>query len=182
MRIAVAGSSGFLGSHLVAALAADGHEVVRLVRRPPAGPGEVRWDPKAGLSPDLSTVDAAVNLAGANVGRRWTAAYKRTIRDSRVDTTATLARAVAAADPRPAVLLNASAVGWYGDTGDRAVDEEAPAGDGFLADVCRAWEAATAPAEDAGVRVVRLRTGLPLDRRGGLLKPLLLPFRLGLGG
>jgi uncharacterized protein (TIGR01777 family) len=182
MRIAVAGSSGFLGAHLVRALAGDGHEVVRLVRRPPDGPGEVRWDPKAGLAPDLSTVDAAVNLAGANVGRRWTAAYKRTIRDSRVDTTATLARAVAAADPRPAVLLNASAVGWYGDTGDRMVDEEAPAGEGFLADVSRAWEAATAPAEDAGVRVVRLRTGLPLDKRGGLLKPLLLPFRLGLGG
>jgi uncharacterized protein (TIGR01777 family) len=184
MRIAVAGSSGFLGSRLVEALTADGHEVIRLVRRPPEGPAQARWDPAAGiLDPALlSTVDAAVNLAGANVARRWTAAYRRRIRDSRVDTTNTLARAAAAADPRPAVLLNASAVGFYGDTGNRAVDEQSPPGEGFLADVCRAWEAATHPAEDVGVRVVHLRTGLPLDTGGGLLKPLLLPFRLGVGG
>ena len=184
MRIAVAGSSGFLGSRLVGKLRADGHEVVRLVRRPPRDPSEVRWDPAGRvLDPTvLSTVDAAVNLAGVNVAGRWTGAYRRRIRDSRVDSTVTLAHALAAAEPRPGVLLNASAIGYYGDTGDRPVDEQSPPGEGFLADVCRAWEAATAPAEDAGVRVVHLRTGLPLDPGGGLLKPMLLPFRLGLGG
>src|SRR5437016_4991600 len=167
MRVAVAGSSGFLGSHLVEALHADGHAVVRLVRRPPRGPDEVRWDPSAGvLAPAaLANVDAAVNLAGATVGRPWwTDAYRRKIRDSRVGPTATLARAVAAADHRVAVLLNASAVGFYGDTGDRPVDEQSPPGQGFLPDLAQAWEAATAPAADAGARVVRLRTGLPLHR------------------
>jgi uncharacterized protein (TIGR01777 family) len=184
MRIAVAGSSGFLGSHLLGALRAGGHDVLRLVRREPRGADEVRWDPAAGtLDPAvLSTVDAVVNMAGANVGRRWTRAYKRRIRDSRLDTTATLARALVAADPRPATWLNASAVGFYGDTGERAVDEQAPPGTGFLPELCQEWEAATRPAEDAGVRVVRMRTGLPLHRDGGLLKPILLPFRLGLGG
>jgi uncharacterized protein len=179
----MAGSSGFLGAHLVSDLERAGHRVVRLVRRPARTPDEVSWDPRAGaLDPSvLSTVDGVVNLAGATVGRYWTAGYRRRIRDSRVDTTTTLARALVAADPRPAVLLNASAVGYYGDTGDRAVTEDDPPGDGFLPDVCRAWEAATGPAEDAGVRVAHLRTGLPLDRTGGLLKPLLLPFRLGLG-
>ncbi len=184
MRIAIAGSSGFLGSHLVADLTSAGHEVLRLVRRPTQLPGEIRWDPTAGLLDPaaLSTVDAAVNLCGVNVGGRWTTAYRRKIRSSRVDSTATLARAISVADPRPRVLLNASGVGFYGDTGDHTVDEQARRGTGFLTDVCRAWEAATRPAEDAGVRVLHLRTGLPLDRTGGLLPPLLLPFRLGLGG
>ena len=126
-----------------------------------------------------------INLAGAGVGdRRWTEEYRRLIRSSRVDSTATLATAIAglpAAD-RPKALLNSSAVGWYGDTGDRTVEEDAPAGEGFLADVCRVWEAATGPAEDAGVRVVRLRTGLPMDKSGGMLKPMLLPFKLGVAG
>jgi len=187
MRIAIAGSSGFLGTRLVDDLTGTGHEVVRLVRHPPRGPSEVQWDPRAGaLDPAvLSTVDAVVNLAGANVGRYWTPAYQRKIRDSRVETTATIARAVVAARSAtggPATWLNSSAVGFYGDTGDRAVDEDSPAGDGFLADVALAWEAATVPAEDAGVRVGHLRTGLPLVREGGLLKPLLIPFRLGVGG
>jgi uncharacterized protein len=180
----MAGSSGFLGTHLTRALRADGHEVVRLVRREPSSAGEVRWDPAGRLLDPtiLSTVDAAVNLAGATVARRWTSAYKRTLRSSRIDPTATLARAAAAARNRPAVLLNASAVGFYGDTGDRTVDEGAPAGHGFLADLARDWEAATAPARDAGVRVVLLRTGLPLSADGGLLKPMLLQFRLFAGG
>lgn len=183
----MAGSSGFLGAQLVQRLAADGHEVVRLVRRVPQHSGEMSWRPSSGqLDPAaLAGADAAVNLAGAGVGdKRWTDAYKEVLRSSRVDSTNTLARAIAAApaDSRPAVLLNASAVGWYGDTGDRPVEEEAPAGEGFLASVCRVWEAATAPAADAGVRVVRMRTGLPLHRSGGALKPQLLPFRLGLGG
>lgn len=187
MRVLLAGASGFLGTRLNARLAEGGHETVRLVRRAPTQAGEHQWDPAAGaLDPSvLSTVDAVVNLAGAGVGdHRWTARYKRVLRDSRVDTTATLARAIAALPPerRPKALLNASAIGFYGDTGDRAVDETAPPGDDFLARLCVEWEAATAPAASAGTRVVLLRSGLPLDAGGGLLKPLVLLFRLGLGG
>jgi hypothetical protein len=187
VRILVAGSSGFLGSALVERLATDGHAVTRLVRRQPAGPDEVRWDPRAGeVDPAVvGAADAVVNLAGAPIaGRRWTARYKEVLRASRVDTTATLARTIAAlpAADRPAVLINAAGAHWYGDTGDRPVDEDAPAGTGFLPDLVRVWEAATRPAESAGVRVVLLRNGLVLHRAGGLLKPLLIPFRLGLGG
>ncbi|ASW56113.1 TIGR01777 family oxidoreductase [Plantactinospora sp. KBS50] len=187
MRILAAGMSGFLGTRLADVLRERGDEVVRLVRRPPRGASEIQWSPSAGeLDPTaLAGVDAVINLAGAGVGdKRWTDEHKRAIRASRVDSTATLARTIAGLAPadRPGALLNASAVGWYGDTGDTPVTEDAPAGDAFLADVCRVWEAATRPAEDAGVRVVRLRTGLPLDRAGGLLKPQLLPFRLGAGG
>ncbi|WP_433343715.1 TIGR01777 family oxidoreductase [Micromonospora sp. CA-111912] len=187
MRILMAGASGFLGTRLVDRLKADGHQVTRLVRRSARTPDERRWNPSgAQLDPAVvADADAVINLAGAGVGdKRWNDAYKRLIRSSRVDTTTTLAITIAgmpAAD-RPAVLLNASAVGWYGNTGDRVVEEDAPAGEGFLADVCRVWEAATRPAEDAGVRVVRLRTGLPLHRDGGLLKPQLLPFKLGVAG
>jgi uncharacterized protein (TIGR01777 family) len=185
MRILLAGASGFLGTALARRLAASGHTLVRLIRREPSNAGEVRWDPGAGIldADVLADVDAVINLAGAGVGdHRWTAAYKQTLRDSRLDTTRTLARALATNADRPRVLLNASAVGFYGDTGDRAVDEQSPPGQGFLTDICRDWEAATAPAAEAGVRVVLLRTGLPLSARGGLLKPLILPFRLGVGG
>jgi uncharacterized protein (TIGR01777 family) len=186
MQILIAGASGFLGGLLVPHLRAAGHEVTRLVRRPARNPGELRWDPAAGLldASALAGKDAVINLAGAGVGdRRWTAQYKRTLRTSRVDTTGTLARAIAAAgDDRPRVLLNSSAVGFYGDTGDRAVDERSPAGEGFLADLCQVWEAATRPAEDAGTRVALLRTGFPLARDGGLLKPLYLQFKLFAGG
>lgn len=183
----MAGSSGFLGSRFTDRLRADGHQVVRLVRRAAAAPDEVRWNPADGmLDPAVAAdADAVVNLAGAGVGdRRWTAAYKQLIRTSRVDSTSTLAKAIAEApaETRPRVLLNASAVGWYGDTGDTEAVETDPPGEGFLPDTCRVWEAATGPAEAAGVRVVRMRTGLPLHRHGGLLKPMLLPFRLGLGG
>ncbi|SCL17817.1 hypothetical protein GA0074692_0260 [Micromonospora pallida] len=183
----MAGASGFLGTRLIARLAADGHEITRLVRRPTSHPGEVQWDPgTARLDPAVvATSDAVINLAGAGVGdKRWNDEYRALIRSSRVDTTSTLAITMARlpTEDRPKTLLNASAVGWYGNTGDRSVDEDAPAGEGFLADVVRAWEGATRPAEEAGVRVVRLRTGLPLHRDGGLLKPQLLPFRLGIGG
>lgn len=183
----MAGASGFLGTRLVARLAADGHEITRLVRRPARQPDEVQWDPGAARLDPLvvAASDAVINLAGAGVGdRRWNDEYRALIRSSRVDTTSTLAITMAGlpAPDRPKVLLNSSAVGFYGNTGDRIVDENAPAGTGFLADVARAWEAATRPAEDAGVRVVLLRTGLPLHRDGGLLKPQLLPFRLGVGG
>ncbi|NBE83874.1 TIGR01777 family oxidoreductase [Micromonospora rubida] len=187
MRILMAGASGFLGTRLVDRLKADGHQITRLVRRPARTPDERRWNPSgAQLDPAVvADADAVVNLAGAGVGdKRWNDAYRRLIRSSRVDTTTTLAITIAGmptAD-RPAVLLNASAVGWYGNTGDRVVEEDAPAGEGYLADVCRVWEAATRPAEDAGVRVIRLRTGLPLHRDGGLLKPQLLPFKLGVAG
>ncbi|HEX8628411.1 MAG TPA: TIGR01777 family oxidoreductase [Catenuloplanes sp.] len=187
MRILFAGSSGFLGTRLLHRLRADGHQVTRLVRRRAKGDGESRWDPAAGqIDPAVvSAADVVVNLAGAGVGdKRWTESYKNVIRSSRVDTTHTLATAIAAtpAVARPRALLNSSAVGWYGDTGDRPVEEDAPAGDGFLADVCRVWEAAARPAEDAGVRVALLRTGLPLHATGGLLKPQLLAFKLGVGG
>jgi uncharacterized protein (TIGR01777 family) len=186
MRIVMAGASGFLGTTLAERLRADGHQVVRLVRRPARGPEELTWEPAAGQvdRDTLATADAVVNLAGATVFHWWTDRYKNVLLSSRVDSTGTLAAAMAAlpADARPKVLLNASAVGWYGDTGDDPVEEDAPAGDGFLCDLCRVWEAATRPAEDAGVRVVRMRTGYPLHRSGGFLKPQALAFRFGLGG
>jgi uncharacterized protein (TIGR01777 family) len=187
MRILMAGSSGFLGTHLADHLRAAGHDITRLVRRPARSADEAPWDPASGqLDGSLvAAADAVINLAGVGVGdKRWTASHKNAIRSSRVDTAGTIAQTIAhlPAEDRPAVLLQASAVGWYGDTGDTEVTEEAPAGTDFLADVCRVWEAASRPAEDAGTRVVLLRTGLPLDERGGLLKPQMLPFRLGIGG
>jgi uncharacterized protein len=186
MRIAITGATGLIGAALAQSLSDDGIDVIRLVRRPPAGAGEVRWDPGAeagGLRAEsLAGVDALVHLSGAPVaGGRWTDDRKRELRASRIDSTTALVRAVLSAPQRPPVLLVASAIGWYGDTGDREVDESAPAGHGFLADLVRDWEAATKPAADAGVRVVNLRSGIVLSRRGGMLKPLLLPFRLGLG-
>lgn len=187
MRILAAGASGFLGSKLVDRFRAGGHEVVQLVRRPPAAAGELRWDPRAGpLDPaTLAGVEVVVNLAGTSLGTRlgglqlpvrpWTAGYAARFRSSRVDTTATLARAIAAADPRPRLFLAGSGTGWYGDTGDTEVDESDPAGSGSFADMVRDWEAAAAPAAEAGVRVVNLRTGLPLHADGGFLGPVLLP-------
>lgn len=187
MRIAITGSSGLIGSALVAGLRRDGHEVLRLVRRAPAADGEIRWDPRAprgGLGPgSLAGVEAVINLAGAGVGdRRWTAAYRAEIRRSRLAATSALVAALTAAGPPPAVLLQGSAIGWYGDTGGSAVDESAPCGTGFLAELVRDWEAAAAPARDAGIRVVSLRTGVVLSARGGALARMLVPFRLGLGG
>jgi uncharacterized protein (TIGR01777 family) len=195
MRIAVTGASGFLGSRLVTALRTDGHQVVRLVRRAPRSPEEARWDPAAGTvdSGALTGTDAVVHLAGVNVGsRRWTPAFKQEILRSRVDGTRTIATALAAMPVKPSVLVSASAIGWYGDTGDAAVDESAPAATGYFADVVRQWEQATRPAADAGVRVVRLRTGLVIGADGGLLAaPIPVPvvtvsllqlFKLGLGG
>ncbi len=189
MKIAVTGASGLIGSALVPALRADGHGVIRLVRREPRAADEVRWDPVGEDPPGgvdtarLAGVDAVVTLAGAGVGdRRWTAAYKREIRDSRVRGTATISAAVARLDPPPKVLLAGSAIGWYGDTGAATVDESAPPGSGFLPMVCREWEAATRPAEEAGIRTVHLRTGIVLSRHGGFLGRQLPIFRLGLGG
>ena len=182
MKVAVTGSTGLIGTALVANLRADGHEVVRLVRRPPSGADEIRWDPRAADAgdPALDGVDACVHLAGAGVGdHRWTAAYKAEIRASRVLATRALAAALAAAKPTPKVLLAASAIGWYGDTGGREVAEDAPAGRGFLSRVVLDWEAAAAPAADAGIRVAHMRSGLVLGGRGGVLARLALPAKLG---
>ncbi|MFE9952656.1 TIGR01777 family oxidoreductase [Streptomyces sp. NPDC005531] len=184
-RIAVTGSTGLIGTALVRSLRADGHEVVRLVRRPARAGDEVEWDPKRGYVDGAGLVgcDAVVHLAGAGVGdHRWTEAYKQEIRDSRVLGTEAIAQAVASLDVPPKVLLSGSAIGYYGDTGDRAVDESAPHGEGFLPSVCVEWEAAAAPAEEAGVRTVFARTGLVVGREGGAWGRLFPLFRAGLGG
>ncbi|MEV6346019.1 TIGR01777 family oxidoreductase [Actinoplanes sp. NPDC051851] len=186
MRIVMSGASGFLGTRLAERLRQSGHEIVRLVRRPARDQAEAVWAPAQGrLDPAvLAGADAVINLSGANIGdHRWTARYQNVLRSSRVDTTDTVARAIAklpAAD-RPRTLLNASGAGWYGDTGDQEVTEEAPAGNTVLADLCRVWEAAAHPAEDAGTRVVLMRTAPAVDAQGSLLKPLLPLFRLGGG-
>jgi uncharacterized protein len=182
MKVAVTGSSGLIGTALTASLRADGHEVVRLVRRPPRGTDEVRWDPRAADAGDpvLDGVDACVHLAGAGVGdHRWTPAYKAEIRASRVLATRALAAALAAAEPTPKVLLAGSAIGWYGDTAGRDVGEGAPAGKGFLSRVVLDWEAAADPAAQAGIRVAHLRSGLVLSKSGGVLARLALPAKFG---
>jgi uncharacterized protein (TIGR01777 family) len=159
--------------------------VVRLVRRPASAPDEVRWDPAAGEIDEaaLGHVDAAVNLAGAGVGdHRWTASYKRELMASRVDATSTIARALARMQPTPRVLVSASAVGWYGDTGREPVDETGAPGRTYLAEICRRWEQAAAPAADAGIRVVHPRSALIMAARGGAFGRLRLALLTGLGG
>ena len=185
MRIAVSGASGLIGSALAEALAGDGHEVVRLVRHAPKQDGEVAWDPAAGTvdTDGLAGCEAVVHLAGAGVGdRRWTEDRKKVLRDSRVQGTAAVARAVASMPTPPSVLVCGSAIGYYGDTGDRWVDEDSPAGRGFLADLVVEWEAAADPAREAGIRTVHARTGLVVARGGGAWAPLFPIFRAGLGG
>lgn len=185
MRVAVTGASGLIGSALVPHLQARGDAVLRLVRRPARSPDEVQWDPKTGAVDldRLAGIDGVVHLAGAGVGdRRWTDAYKREILDSRVDGTRTIVQAMLNLNPRPQVLVAGSAIGWYGDTGDTAVDESAPAGTGFLADVVRAWEAAADPAAAGGIRVAHARTGLVVAKSGGAWGRLFPIFKLGLGG
>lgn len=185
MRVVVTGSTGLIGAAVVAALQDRGDEVVRLVRRAPARPGEHRWDPATGqLDPEaLVGADAIVNLAGAGIGdHRWTPTRKAEIRDSRLRSTALLAEAVAGAPAPCAVMVSGSAIGFYGDRGDEQLDETSGPGDDFLARLCQDWEAATAPAAAAGTRVVTLRTGIVLSGRGGALARQLPLFRLGLGG
>jgi uncharacterized protein len=197
MKVAVTGSSGLIGTVLTASLQADGHQVVRLVRRPPRtglqstgsersateeSISEARWDPHAADAgdPPLSGVDAVVHLAGAGIGdHRWTASYKAELRASRILGTKALASAMAAAQPQPKALIAASAMGWYGDTGGREVTEAAPAGKGFLSRLVHDWEAAADPAREAGIRVAHLRSGLVLGAGGGVLGRLALPARFG---
>lgn len=182
--IAVTGSSGLIGTALTRDLRGDGHRVLRLVRTAPRSSDEARWDPAGSVdTAALEGCDAVVHLAGAGIGdRRWTAAYKRKIRDSRVVGTTTLATALARLERPPRVLISASGINWYGDTGDREVDETSPMGSGFLAEVVRDWEAATEPARAAGIRVVPIRTGLVMARNGVMERRLLPLFKLGLGG
>ncbi|EGJ77986.1 putative NAD dependent epimerase/dehydratase [Streptomyces sp. Tu6071] len=184
-RVAIAGASGLIGGALARSLRADGHTVVRLVRREARAEDEARWDPERGDvdTAALAGCDTVVNLAGAGIGdHRWTDAYKRTIRDSRVLGTAALADAVASLDQRPEVFVCGSAIGYYGDTGERAVDESAGPGEGFLPDVCVEWEDAAGAAAEAGVRTVFARTGLVVSRGGGAWGRLFPLFKAGLGG
>lgn len=183
MRIAITGASGLIGAALAASLQADGHTVVSLVRRPARTDAELSWNPATGEidAAGLRGVDAVVHLAGAGVGdRRWNAAHKRDVLDSRVTGTNTIARAVVEAGV--SVLISGSAIGYYGETGDAAVEESSGRGTGFLADVVVAWEEAAQPAIDAGVRVAFIRTGLVASTKGGAFGKMLPLFRLGLGG
>jgi uncharacterized protein (TIGR01777 family) len=183
MRVAVAGASGLIGSALVRALRAAGHDVRRLVRRAPHDAEEIAWDPAAGTidAEALAGTDAIVNLAGENIGQRWTSERRRRVLESRVNGTRLVAETVATLAPRP-VLLCPSAVGFYGQRGDEELTEASSPGQGFLTDVVRAWEAAADPARGAGARVVHFRQGVVLARDGGAVQRMLLPFRLGVGG
>ena len=175
MRVVVAGSSGLIGTALTTSLRADGHDVVALVRRKPQGPHESQWDPAAHQidAGVIESADAVVNLAGASIGdRRLTESYQEVVRMSRVDSTTTIARAIASSGPHTA-LIQGSSMGFYGDRGTVPLTERAPAGDGFLADITLAWESAAAAAEAAGARVVYARTSLVLAPHGGFARRLL---------
>ncbi len=186
MKVAIAGSSGLIGSGLVPYLRQHGHEVIRLVRSTPGGPDEVPFDPAGGiLDPgDLGGVDAVINLAGLGIADKpWSADRKRALIASRIDTTALLARTMARLDTQPKVFVAGSAIGWYGSEGGAKEHKEGdPAGSGFLAELVEAWEAAAAPAAAAGIRTVSARTGIVLSAVGGALAKQLLPFKVGLGG
>jgi uncharacterized protein (TIGR01777 family) len=190
MLVAVTGASGLIGTALTRRLRAEGHEVLRLTRSAPTGPDQVQWDPAAGrLDPDaLAKADAVVHLAAKNLGDRlrWTARIKRELLSSRVEGTALVARTMAelagSGTVGPRVLVAASGAGFYGDRGDEVLTEESGGGSGFLAEVCRRWEAAADPAREAGLRVVHLRTGPVQDMAGGGLPKQVPIFRLGLGG
>ena len=180
-RIAITGASGLIGTALVGHLKSEGHTVQRFVRRPVVAPDEIQWDPKTGYVDieALRGVDAVIHLAGVGVGdKRWIKKYKAEILNSRLLGTTAIARAVS--EVKPQVFISASAIGWYGESGNRAVVESDRVGDDFLAAVCREWEAAADLAQ--GVRTVKIRTGLVLDPTGGALGKMLPLFRLGLGG
>lgn len=183
MRVAVTGSSGLIGQALLPALKAAGHETIALVRRPP-GRGEVRWDPATGSidRSALDGIDGAINLAGKNVGTRWTESSRREMQESRTSSTALLSRTLAQLSPRPGVLVSMSAVGYYGDGGEEILTEDGGPGHGFLPDLVRSWEASADTARAAGIRVVHPRAGVVLSREGGALKKMLPAFRVGAGG
>lgn len=184
MKILFSGASGLIGSALSGAASRLNHQIVPLVRKR-AVAGSVFWSPAEGVidTTSLKGIDAVVHLAGESIASgRWTAARKAKILDSRVQGTTLLARTIAALDPRPSVLVSASAIGYYGNRGDEVLSEDSLPGDDFLASVCRQWEAATEPAVRAGIRVVRVRTGIVLAKQGGALPQMALPFKLGVGG
>lgn len=185
-KVLITGSHGLVGSALIPFLAASGHEMTQLVRyKFGPDPKKIFWDPPIGKLdvPALEGFDAVIHLGGENIaGGRWTARRKQKIRDSRVLGTSLLCERLAQTSAPPKVLLCASAVGFYGDRGDEILDENSPSGQGFLAEVCRAWEEAAQPARAKGIRVVNLRLGVVLSPAGGALAKMLLPFRMGLGG
>ncbi len=185
MHIGITGASGLIGTALTDHLRSGGHETTPLVRDTPRA-GQIGWDPAGGrLDPaDLEPLDAVVHLAGAGIGaHRWTDEYKRTLIESRVDGTTLIAETMAQlGDSGPRVLISGSAIGYYGARGDEPLDERSPSGDGFLAEICRQWEASTAAAEAAGIRVAHIRTGIVLSEAGGALKKMLPLFKFGLGG
>lgn len=184
LKVAIAGASGLIGSHLADYLTSAGHRVVKLVRNKEAGPGEVPWDPSTGALYHgvLGGIDAIVNAAGVTLNSIWTPGRKKAILDSRVQTTGTLAEAVARMDDPPSTFISLSAVGAYGSRGGEIITEQTPLGAGFLADVCRKWEGAAAPAAGAGARVVTMRLGIVLAARGGALGVMLPVFKSGIGG
>jgi uncharacterized protein len=182
-RILVSGSSGLIGAALLDALRTGGYEVTRLVRGAASGRGRIAWDPVQPLAPEsVSGFDAVVHLAGESIVGRWTREKKRRILDSRVQGTRKLAEALAAASQRPRSLISASAIGFYGDRGEETLREDSASGNGFLPEVCRAWEASTEPATKAGIRTVQMRFGVVLSASGGALQAMLFPFRMGVGG
>lgn len=184
-RILVTGASGLVGTALVPLLRTAGHEIVTAVRRTPSGVHEIQWEPEKGrlAAGDLDGFDAVVHLAGENIaGGRWTAARKARMKASRVDGTTLLANQLTSLKNPPSVLVSASAIGFYGERGEEALDESSPAGTGFLPEVCAPWEAATAAATDRGIRVVLPRIGVVLSPQGGALAKMLRPFGMGVGG
>ena len=185
MKILIAGSSGLIGSALVGRLKQERHEVSRLVRHAPVSIDEVHWDPAARTidTARLEGIEAVIHLGGASIaGKRWNNAYKREIRDSRVNSTRLLSEALARMPQKPEAFLCASALGYYGERGDEVLTENSPKGHGFLSDVTAEWEAATTPASKAGIRVCNMRIGVVLSKTGELPRGMLLPFKLGLGG
>ena len=185
--VAITGSSGMIGSALTRTFESRGHLVKRLVRRAGAAPNEIAWQPGARdvdphVTAQLEGVDVVINMAGENLAQRWTADARRRIVESRVPATLLLSRTLSALDRKPRLMISGSAMGIYGDRGDEVLDETSPLGSDFLAGVCKQWEAATAPASSAGIRVVHSRTTLVLDRRGGAFPRFLLQFRLWAGG
>jgi uncharacterized protein (TIGR01777 family) len=183
LRVLVSGSSGLVGSALVPALLAAGHEVKHLVRGPVKMPDQISWNPAEPLPPEsVAGFDAVVHLAGESIVGRWTEAKKRRIIDSRVPATRHLAVALSTPAQRPRVFICASAIGYYGDRGEESLREDSPPGEGFVGEVCRQWEAVAQSVKNAGIRDVQIRTGIVLSANGGALGKMLPPFRMGVGG